>query len=83
MLWQILPAVCRSNEGPSGSMLRRYPIRSSATSETCWTGSRGYYLSAPHRVRNASESNRLSFAFFFDPNFNAEVKPIPIGAANR
>ena len=42
---------------------------------------RGYYLSAPHRVRNASASNRLSFAFFFDPNFNAEVKPIPIGAA--
>ena len=41
---------------------------------------RGYYLSAPHRVRNASGSNRLSFAFFFDPNFNAEVKPIPISA---
>jgi isopenicillin N synthase-like dioxygenase len=36
----------------------------------------GYYLSAPHRVLNPSEHNRLSFAFFFDPNFNAAVKPI-------
>jgi isopenicillin N synthase-like dioxygenase len=39
---------------------------------------RGHYLSAPHRVRNESGRNRLSFAFFFDPNFNAEVKPLPI-----
>ncbi len=39
---------------------------------------RGSYLSAPHRVRNESGRNRLSFAFFFDPNFNAEIKPLPI-----
>jgi isopenicillin N synthase-like dioxygenase len=38
----------------------------------------GHYLSAPHRVRNLSERNRLSFAFFFDPNFHAEVRPIEI-----
>ena len=36
----------------------------------------GRYLSTPHRVRNVSGRNRLSFAFFFDPNFHAEVKPI-------
>ena len=36
----------------------------------------GRYLSAPHRVRNLAGHNRLSFAFFFDPNFNAEVRPI-------
>jgi isopenicillin N synthase-like dioxygenase len=36
----------------------------------------GYYLSAPHRVVNLAGHNRLSFAFFFDPNFNAAVKPI-------
>jgi len=39
----------------------------------------GHYLSTPHRVRNLSGYNRLSFAFFFDPNFHSEVKPIPIG----
>lgn len=36
----------------------------------------GLYRSTPHRVRNLSSRNRLSFPFFFDPNFNAEVKPI-------
>jgi len=36
----------------------------------------GRYLSAPHRVQNRGHQNRLSFAFFFDPNFNAEVKPV-------
>ncbi len=36
----------------------------------------GLYLSAPHRVLNPAGHDRLSFAFFFDPNFNAEVQPI-------
>ena len=36
----------------------------------------GHYLSTPHRVRNLAGRHRLSFAFFFDPNFYAEVKPI-------
>jgi isopenicillin N synthase-like dioxygenase len=36
----------------------------------------GLYLSTPHRVLNRAKHNRLSFAFFFDPNFNAEIKPI-------
>jgi isopenicillin N synthase-like dioxygenase len=38
----------------------------------------GRYLSTPHRVRNLTEHGRLSFAFFFDPNFNVEVKPIKL-----
>ena len=36
----------------------------------------GRYLSTPHRVRNLTAHNRLSFPFFFDPNFNAEIGPI-------
>jgi len=36
----------------------------------------GEYRSTPHRVRNLSARSRLSFPFFFDPNFNAEVGPI-------
>ncbi|MBG1241672.1 isopenicillin N synthase family dioxygenase [Nostoc sp. NZL] len=38
----------------------------------------GLYRSTPHRVQNLSTSNRLSFPFFFDPNFNVEVKPIEL-----
>ncbi|MBN3893169.1 MAG: isopenicillin N synthase family oxygenase [Nostoc sp. JL31] len=38
----------------------------------------GLYRSTPHRVQNRSTSNRLSFPFFFDPNFNIEVKPIEL-----
>jgi isopenicillin N synthase-like dioxygenase len=36
----------------------------------------GRYRSTPHRVRHASASNRLSFPFFFDPDFDAVVHPI-------
>ena len=43
----------------------------------------GRYLSTPHRVRNESGHDRLSFPFFFDPNFGAEVKPIESGAKAR
>jgi isopenicillin N synthase-like dioxygenase len=38
----------------------------------------GLYRSTPHRVRNISNRGRLSFPFFFDPNFNVEVKPIDL-----
>jgi isopenicillin N synthase-like dioxygenase len=38
----------------------------------------GHYLSTPHRVRNQARHSRLSFAFFFDPNFHAKVEPIKI-----
>jgi isopenicillin N synthase-like dioxygenase len=37
----------------------------------------GYYRSTPHRVRNTSGNERLSFPFFFDPDFAKEVPPLP------
>jgi isopenicillin N synthase-like dioxygenase len=40
----------------------------------------GRYLSTPHRVRNPAQNDRISFAFFFDPDFEAVVEPI-IGVA--
>lgn len=39
----------------------------------------GLYRSTPHRVRNTSNTGRLSFPFFFDPNFDTVVKPIDMG----
>lgn len=38
----------------------------------------GLYRSTPHRVISPLEHDRLSYPFFFDPNFNAEVKAIKI-----
>ena len=38
----------------------------------------GLYRSTPHRVKSPPECARLSFPFFFDPNFNSEVKPIEV-----
>lgn len=37
---------------------------------------RGLYRSTPHRVLNVAGRDRLSFPFFFDPNFRAKVRPI-------
>lgn len=39
----------------------------------------GLYRSTPHRVRNKSDRGRLSLPFFFDPSFDAEVRPIDPG----
>jgi isopenicillin N synthase-like dioxygenase len=39
---------------------------------------RGLYRSTPHRVRNPAPRDRLSFPFFFDPNFFARVEPIDL-----
>jgi isopenicillin N synthase-like dioxygenase len=41
----------------------------------------GWYRSTPHRVRNTSGRDRLSFPFFFDPDFTADVPPLPDRAA--
>ncbi len=41
----------------------------------------GWYRSTPHRVRNTSGHDRLSFPFFLDPAFDAEVPPLPDRAA--
>ena len=37
----------------------------------------GFYRSTPHRVRNASGRGRLSFPFFFDPGWNAQIRALP------
>jgi len=37
----------------------------------------GRYRSTPHRVRTTS-ADRLSFPFFFDPSWDAEVGPLPL-----
>lgn len=43
----------------------------------------GLYRSTPHRVRNSSDRARLSLPFFFDPDFEAEVRSIDTRAAVR
>jgi isopenicillin N synthase-like dioxygenase len=37
----------------------------------------GLYRSTPHRAKNVSGQGRLSFPFFFDPAFDAVVRPLP------
>ncbi len=41
----------------------------------------GRYRSTPHRVRNTSDGDRLSFPFFFDPAWDALVQPLPLADA--
>jgi isopenicillin N synthase-like dioxygenase len=38
---------------------------------------RGGYRSNPHRVRNLSGADRLSFPLFLDPSWDATVSPLP------
>ena len=38
---------------------------------------RGGYRSNPHRVRNLSRAERLSFPLFLDPSWDATVTPLP------
>ncbi|MEI9888772.1 MAG: 2-oxoglutarate and iron-dependent oxygenase domain-containing protein [Rhizomicrobium sp.] len=37
----------------------------------------GLYRSTPHRAKNTSGRGRLSFPFFFDPGFAAQIVPLP------
>jgi isopenicillin N synthase-like dioxygenase len=41
----------------------------------------GWFRSTPHRVRNVSGHDRLSFPLFFDPDFAARIEPLPLHAA--
>ncbi len=41
----------------------------------------GWFCSTPHRVDNQSGRDRLSFPLFFDPDFAAEILPLPRVAA--
>lgn len=38
----------------------------------------GWYVSTPHRVRAQTGEGRLSFPLFFDPDFQAEIRPLPL-----
>lgn len=41
----------------------------------------GWFRSTPHRVRNLSGQDRLSFPLFFDPDFAAKMQALPLKAA--
>ena len=43
----------------------------------------GRYTSAAHRVINRSGRSRISMPFFFDPRFDAELRPILPAASHR
>lgn len=42
----------------------------------------GRYRSTVHRVRNTSGRERLSFPLFLDPDWDAAVRPLPVGPAD-
>jgi isopenicillin N synthase-like dioxygenase len=62
--WTVAPPIPGSFVCNLGDMLERM------------TG--GLYRSTPHRVHNAGRAGRVSFAFFFDPSWDAEVSPLPL-----
>jgi isopenicillin N synthase-like dioxygenase len=40
----------------------------------------GLYRSTAHRVKSPPDRDRMSFPFFFDPSFDAQIKPIELNA---
>jgi isopenicillin N synthase-like dioxygenase len=42
----------------------------------------GRFVSTPHRVRNLSGQDRLSFPLFYDPDFTARMDPLPLAAVD-
>ena len=38
----------------------------------------GMYRSTPHRVRNTQSTSRLSFPFFYDPDWDATIRELPL-----
>jgi isopenicillin N synthase-like dioxygenase len=42
---------------------------------------KGLFRSTPHRVRNVTGRDRLSWPFFFDPDFAAEIGPLDLSHA--
>jgi isopenicillin N synthase-like dioxygenase len=64
--WLDVPAVADAFVVNLGDMLDRM--------------TQGRYRSTPHRVRHGSpgSGDRLSFPFFFDPAWDAEVRPVPL-----
>lgn len=42
----------------------------------------GRYRSTPHRVRNATEHDRISIPFFLDPSWQSAIAPLPIAAGH-
>jgi isopenicillin N synthase-like dioxygenase len=38
----------------------------------------GHFKSRPHRVVNNSKADRISIPYFFDPSWNAPMKPLPL-----
>jgi isopenicillin N synthase-like dioxygenase len=43
----------------------------------------GRFVSTPHRVVNRAHRERLSFPFFYDPDFAAQMTPVPAAARRR
>ncbi len=40
------------------------------------------YKATPHRVKNSSDTDRLSAPFFFDPNFKCLVSPLAVESSS-
>ena len=43
----------------------------------------GRFVSTPHRVVNRAGRERLSFPFFYDPDFAAQMTPVPAASRRR